>query len=93
MTAHGTTHTKEEATVDVCNLNMFVQVPSLRESPAVLSLGNGARKTVIRMNGIHVSHHISSRLGETSNMSETHNRIPLVVPRRACNRSPDPSSG
>ena len=39
MTAIGTTHTTEEATVYVCDLDMFVQVQFLRESPAILSLG------------------------------------------------------
>ena len=39
MTANGTTHTTEKATVCVCDLGMFVQVQLLKESPAVLSLG------------------------------------------------------
>ena len=38
MTAHGTTRTIEEATVCVCDLDMFVQVPLSKESPAVRSL-------------------------------------------------------
>ena len=38
MTANSTTHTTEEATVHVCDLDFFVQVQLLRESPAVLSL-------------------------------------------------------
>ena len=39
MTANGTTRTTEGATVHVCDLEMFVQVRLLKESPAVLSLG------------------------------------------------------
>ena len=39
MTANGTTHATEEATVTVCDLNMSVQAHFLKESPAVLSLG------------------------------------------------------
>ena len=40
VTAIGTTHTTKEATVCVCDLDMFVEVQVLKESPAVLSLGN-----------------------------------------------------
>ena len=39
MTANGTTHTTEEATVCICDLDMFVQVQLLKASPAALSLG------------------------------------------------------
>ena len=39
MTANGTTHTTEEATLYVCDLDMSVQVQSFKESPAILSLG------------------------------------------------------
>ena len=38
-TPHGTTHTTEKATENVCDLDIFVQVQFLNESPAVLSLG------------------------------------------------------
>ena len=37
--ANGTTHTTEEATVCVCDLDMFVHIQLLKESPAVLPLG------------------------------------------------------
>ena len=37
MTANGTTHKIEEATEQVCDLDMFVQAQFLKESPAVLS--------------------------------------------------------
>ena len=39
LTALGTTRATGEATVFVCDLDMFVQVQLLRESPALLSLG------------------------------------------------------
>ena len=39
MTTHGTTGTKEQATVYVKDLHMFVTVQFLKDSPAVLSLG------------------------------------------------------
>ena len=38
VTASGATHTTEEATVFVCDLDMFVEVQLLKESHAVLSL-------------------------------------------------------
>ena len=38
MTANGITHTTEEATVCVCDLDKFVQVQLLKESPELLSL-------------------------------------------------------
>ena len=60
MTAYGTTHTPEEATVYVCDLDMFVEVHILEESRAVLSLDICARTTVIRINGIQVSHREST---------------------------------
>ena len=36
MTVNGTTHTTEKATVHVCDLDMFLQLQVLKESPAVL---------------------------------------------------------
>ena len=46
-------------------------------------------KTVSRMNGTQVSHHIRVEKTECT----TDNHIPLFLPRRASNRTPDPSSG
>ena len=40
VTASGTTHTTEEATICVFELDMFVQVQVLKESPAALSQWN-----------------------------------------------------
>ena len=56
MTATGTSHATGEATIHVCDLDMFVQGHFVTESPAALSLGYCAKKTVTRMNGIQVSH-------------------------------------
>ena len=39
LTADGEVHTLEEAHVFVHDLNLFVTVPLLEETPAVLSLG------------------------------------------------------
>ena len=64
MSADGTTRTTEEATIYVCDLDMFVQFHLVKEPPAVLSLGTLCEKTVTRMNIIQVSHHISSRMVE-----------------------------
>ena len=48
---HKRTHTTEEGTEKVCDLDTFVQL--LKESPALLSLGRFCEeKTFIRMNGI-----------------------------------------
>ena len=72
MTANGTTHTTEEATVHVYDLDVFVQFQWLKESLAELSVWKDcARRAVFRMNGIQVSHHISSTVGETSNVKTT----------------------
>ena len=71
MTANGTTHTTEEATVYVCDLDMFVQVQVLKESPAVLWLGKLWKQTASRLIGTQVSHSISSRMGETLSVKPT----------------------
>ena len=39
MAANGTTQTSEEATVNVCDLDMLVQAFFLKESPAVTLAG------------------------------------------------------
>ena len=44
MTAHGTIQTAEEATVCVCDLDMFVQGQLLQASAVVLSLGKIVRR-------------------------------------------------
>ena len=54
------------------DVDMCVQVQLLKESPAALSLCKLVRrKTVTRMNGIQLSHHISSRMGDTSCVKPT----------------------
>ena len=62
-TANTLTHTTEEATENVSDLDMFVKVQWLKESPAVLFVGQLVlRQTAIRTNDIQVTHHISSRM-------------------------------
>ena len=90
LTANGTTHATEEARVYVHDLDMFGQVQSLKETPAVLSLRKLCEETVIRIDGIQDSHHTHQ---EWDNIwiynKQPH---PLGSPRRASNRSPDPWS-
>ena len=45
MTANGEVQTREEATVYVKELDLFVTVMLLEETPAVLSLGKTLRRT------------------------------------------------
>ena len=52
--------TAEEATIYVCDLDMLVEVQLLKESHPELSLGNCAKKTVVRMKTSRsaiISHH------------------------------------
>ena len=77
VTANGTIHTTEEATVYVCDLDMLVQVfffwkNHLRYSRWVTC----AKITDIRRNGIQVSHQISSKIEHIECNTDN-----LVVPR------------
>ena len=49
ITANGEVQTSEEAQVDVYDHDLCVTVHMLDGTPAVLSLGNSAKSTVIRM--------------------------------------------
>ena len=53
----------------VRDFNMFVQL--LKESPAARWREGCAQNSVIRLSGIQVSHHISTRMGETSSVTPT----------------------
>ena len=59
MTANGEVQTREEATVSVKQLDVFVKVMLLEETPAVLSLGNSVRVMGIHTTGPAVKNHIS----------------------------------
>ena len=62
MTANGEVQTREEATEDVKELDFFVTVMFLEETPAVLSLsGNSARIMGILPTGPAVENHNSPR--------------------------------
>ena len=54
-----------------------------KNRPQCFRLVNCAKKTVTRMNGIQITHHISLRMGETLNVK------PTTHIRRAGSRTPD----
>ena len=62
MTANGEVRTNKEATVYVKQLDLFVNVMLLQETPAVLSLGNSVRIMVDHTTGSTVRNHISSEM-------------------------------
>ena len=59
ITANGEVQTHEEATVYVKELNIFLTMKVLENTPAVLSLGKLCDQTDILMNGSMVKNHIS----------------------------------
>ena len=61
ITANGEVQTHEEAIVYVKELDIFLTMKVLDNTPAVLSLGKLAMKTDILMNGSMVKNHISSK--------------------------------
>ena len=62
MTAIGDVQTREEATVYVKELNLFMTVMLLEETPAVLLLGSSARIMGILITGPAVKNHISPKM-------------------------------
>ena len=58
-TANGEVQTQEEATVYVKELDIFLTMKVLENTPAVLPLERFAMKTDIPMNGSMVTNHIS----------------------------------
>ena len=63
ITANGELQTHEEATVSVKELDIFLTMKVLDNTPAVLSLGSFAMKTGIPTNGSMVKNHISLKTG------------------------------
>ena len=63
ITANGEVQTHEEATVYVKELDTFLTMKVLENTPAVLSLGKLCDETDILMNGSMVKNHISSKTG------------------------------
>ena len=81
MTANGEVQTREEAAVYVKELDLFVTVVLLQETPAVLSLGK-----------LWVTVHISSKNGKRIDCNVS-NYVPFVVPGTSkCSFSTTPSS-
>ena len=59
ITANGEVQTHEEAIVYVKELDIFLTMKVLENTPVVLSLGKLSMKTGIPMNGSMVKNHIS----------------------------------
>ena len=59
ITANGEVHTHEEAMVHVKELEIYLKMKVLENTPAVLSLRIFSMKTDIPMNGPMVKNHIS----------------------------------
>ena len=74
ITANGEVQTHEEATVYVKELDIFLTMKVLDNTPAVLSLGSFAMKTDVLMSGSTVKNHISLKTGFGYNF------VPIVVP-------------
>ena len=65
MTDNGEVQTREEATVHVQELDLFLTVMLLEETPAVLSLGNSARIMGLPTIGPAVENHNSPKKART----------------------------
>ena len=63
ITANGEVQTREEATVNVKELDIFLTMKVLENTPAVLSFGKLCDETDILMTGSMVNIHISLRTG------------------------------
>ena len=63
ITSNRKVQTHEEAIVYVKELDIFLTMKDLDNTPAVLSLESFAMKTDIHMNGSTVKNHISSKTG------------------------------
>ena len=90
LTANGEVQTHEEAQVFVHDVNQFVTVQLLEETPAVLSLENSTRTTDILVSGSAVKNH-GWRLRKTI-VCKTDNFVPLVVPGLSTNSRSESSS-
>ena len=62
MTANGSMNATEEAMVFVNEMDMFVTVQLLKDTPAALSLGKFCEENVIHMNGKKVKTQILSKI-------------------------------
>ena len=66
MTANGEVQTREEATVFVKQLNLFVKVMLLEETPAFLSLGKLCEDLGYTTTGPAVKNHMSPTIARKS---------------------------
>ena len=76
ITANGEVQTHEEAIVYVKELDIFLTMQVLENTPAVLSLGSFSMKTGTPTNGSMVKNHISLK----TEFGYTENFVPFVVP-------------
>ena len=79
LTANGEVHTNEEAQVYVHDLNLFVTVQLLDETPAVLSLGKLCEDHGYSFEWVSGQKPWLTQEGKTI-MCKTDNFVPLVVP-------------
>ena len=79
LTANGEVHTHEEAQVFVHDLNQFVTVQLLEETPAVLSLGELCKDRGYSYEWVSGQEPRLTKEGK-SILCKTDNFVPLVVP-------------
>ena len=79
MTANGEVQTREDATVCVKQLDLFVTVMLPEETPAVLSLGKLCETMGIHTTGPAAKNHISPQNGKRIDCNIS-NYVPFVVP-------------
>ena len=92
MTANGEVRTKKEATVYVKQLDLFVTVMHLEETPAVLSLGKLCEDHVITYHWTSGQKTHLAKKGKRTNCNIS-NCVPFVVPGiSASSSSATPSS-
>ena len=83
LTANGEVQTRGEATVHVKELDLFVTVMLLEETPAVLSLG------ICEDHG-YTYHWTSTKMGKRTDCKKS-NYVPLVVPGLSTRSSTTPT--
>ena len=66
VSANDEVQTKEEATMYVKHLDLFVKVMFLEETAAVLSVGNSVRNMSVLATGPVVNNHISPKMARKS---------------------------
>ena len=91
LTARGEVHTNEEAQVNVHDLNLFVTVQLLEETPAVLSFGKLCEDHGYSHEWVSGQKPRLTKEGKTITC-KTDNFVPLVVPRLSTSSGSNSSS-